>query len=420
MAPSETPARLNPDRLRWIDYWIGIPICFALTVVARVAAVFSTRRPAGDGGPKNVLFIELAEMGSTVLACPAVHRLRRQYPDCRVFFLLFKHIDESVKVLNLIPDDQVLTIDISSPLTLVRDTLKFMAEARRHRMDTAINLEMFARFSTILSYLSGARTRVGFHPFTQKGLYIGDLFTHRVAYNPHVHTWQSLLALVAALEVPVDELPLGKFQVAGRDECVVPRHVSDEATRRRLEGVLLQESPAIAGKRLIAINPNASKLISIRKWPLENYARLVDRLLQDPRNACVITGLPSEREDAQYILDRVKSDRLVSLTGKTTLRELIELFSLADLLVTNDSGPAHFASLTGIHVMVFFGPETPELYRPLTDACTVMYSDFACSPCVSAYNQRRSVCTNNRCLQIIPVEKVHAAIDEILDRSARA
>ncbi len=421
MNASEAPARLNPDRLRWIDYWIGVPICFVLTIFARIGAAFSSASStrgglATDRKPRNVLFIELAEMGSTVLACPAVNRLRHRYPDCRVFFLLFKHIDESVKVLNLIPDDQVMTIDISSPRTLVRDTLKFMGEARRRRIDTAINLEMFARFSTILTYLSGAGTRVGFHPFTQKGLYVGDLFTHKVIYNPHVHTWQALMALVRALDAPTEELPLGKFAIASAEECVVPRHVSDPASRQRLEEMLVQESAAVAGKRLIAINPNASKLISIRKWPLDSYARLVDRLLEEPRNACVITGLPSEREDAQYILDRVKNDRLVNLTGRTSLRELIELFSLADVLVTNDSGPAHFASLTGIHVVVFFGPETPALYRPLTDRCTVMYSDYACSPCVSAFNQRRSICSNNRCLQTIPVGQVHAAIAEILDK----
>jgi ADP-heptose:LPS heptosyltransferase len=181
--------------------------------------------------------------------------------------------------------------------------------------------------------------------------------------------------------------------------------------------MLERESPNVLGKRLLIINPNASKLISIRKWPLECYADLVKRLLEDSSNACILTGVPSEREDAEFIMARVKSDRLVSLTGKTSLRELIELFNMADLLVTNDSGPAHFASLTGIHVMVFFGPETPALYRPLTDRCTVMYSDYACSPCVSAYNQRKSVCTNNRCLTSIPVDDVHAAVTRILEGS---
>lgn len=409
----EVPSRLNPDRLRWIDYWIGIPICFLLTLWSRLFG--GSGRRVGDGGPKNVLFIELAEMGSTIIACPAVRRLQQAHPGTNIYFLVFKHIDESVKILDLIPDSQILTIDVSSPWTLIRDTLRFMNTARGERIDTVINLEMFARFSTILTYLSGARTRVGFHPFTQKGLYIGDLFTHPVMYNPHIHTWQALMALVQALDVPVEDLPLGKFPAAAESDKVIPRLASRPELRRKLEDLLGAQGLALTGKRLIVINPNASKLISIRKWPLESYARLVERLLQDPDNACVLTGLTSELEDAQFILDRVKSDRLATLTGKTSLRELIELFTMADLLVTNDSGPAHFASLTGVHVLVFFGPETPELYRPLTGRCTVMYSNYACSPCVSAYNQRKSPCTNNRCLTTIPVEAVHAEIASILE-----
>jgi ADP-heptose:LPS heptosyltransferase len=211
-----------------------------------------------------------------------------------VFFLLFKHIDESVKVLDLIPDEHVLTIDVSNAWTIVRDTVRFMIAARRLRIDTVVNLETFARFSTILAYLSGARTRAGFHAFTQEGLYIGDLFTHKVIYNPHLHTWQSLMTLVKALAVPPDELPLGKFPAAGADECVVPRIESDPASRRRMQDLLERACPAVRGKRLIAINPNASKLIGIRKWPLDRYAGLVARLLEDPRNACVLTGLASE------------------------------------------------------------------------------------------------------------------------------
>ena len=406
--------------MRRVDYWLGVPICFALTIMSRIASALVSRGRREPAPPRNVLFIELAEMGSTVLACPAVHHLRSTYPDCAAFFLLFKHIDESVKVLNLVPDAHVMTIDASSARTIVRDTIRFMADARRQRIDTVINLEAFARFSTILSYLSGARTRVGFHAFTQRGLYTGDLLTHKVIYNPHVHTWQSMVTLVKALGGPTAELPLGKFPVSTRDECVVPRITSDPVSRQRVQDLMTRESPTVVGKRLIAVNPNSSKLIGIRKWPLDRYAGLVARLLDDSRNACVITGLASEQEDARFILDRVKSDRLVDLTGKTSLKELLDLYYLADLLVTNDSGPAHFAALTGIHVVVFFGPETPQLYKPLTDRCTVMYAHYACSPCVSAFNQRRSVCTNNRCLTHIPVDIVHATIQDILESASTA
>lgn len=357
-------------------------------------------------------------MGSTVLACPAVHRLRASHPGAEVFFLSFKHIDESVRVLNLVPDANVMTIDVSSPRTMARDTIRFMIDARRHRIDTVINLEAFARFSTILSYLSGAGRRVGFRAFTQRGLYTGDLYTHKVMYNAHVHTWQSMMSLVEALNVPATELPLGKFPASQGSECVLPEIRSDPVSHERVR-TLLAEWPASAGTRLIAVNPNASSLISIRKWPLDRYAELIVRLLDDPRNVCLLTGLRSERAGAQFLRDRVNSDRLIDLTGRTSLRDLIELYNMVDLLVTNDSGPAHFAALTRTHVVVFFGPETPQLYKPLTERCTVMYSHFACSPCVSAFNQRRSVCTNNRCLTHIPVQAVYAAIQEVLERERR-
>jgi ADP-heptose:LPS heptosyltransferase len=407
---------LNPDRMRRLDRWLGIPLCFLLTLVCRLTARLRPRRP--DAPPRKVLFIELAEMGTTVIACPAVHRLKTRFPGCDVYFLLFKQIEDSVKVLNIVPGANVLTIDPTGLVSLVRDTLRFMAAARRLGIDTVVNLESFTRFSAILAYLSGAPVSVGFHRYTQEGLYTGDLLTHKVPYNPHLHTWQSLSSLVQALELTPDELaeqPLGKFPAPPWSECVIPRVPIDPALRPRLDALL---APA-AGRRLILVNPNASKLISIRKWPLDRYAELVRRLLDDPRNACAITGVRSEWEDAKYIVDRVPSDRLINLAGQTTLPELIGVFNMAEVLVTNDSGPAHFAALTGIDVVVFFGPETPRLYGPLTDRATVLYAGFACSPCVSAFNQRRSVCTNNRCLQDIPVETVHAAVNERLDRRSR-
>ena len=393
-----------------------MPLCLLLTAFDRVRKWMGGGRGPRRKPPGGILLIELAEMGTTVLAYPAVARLRATNPGSPIYFLVFKHIDESVRVLDLVPGANILTIDVSSAWTVCRDVFRFMRQARRLGIDTVINLEAFARFSTILSYLSGASTRVGFQPFTQRGLYVGDLVTHRVNYSSHIHTWQSLLALVKTLEADTADRPVGKLPIGGQDECVVPRVASAPEALAKLRNQIEAASPASRGKRLIAINPNASKLISIRKWPLEKYAELVGRLLENPEHACVITGLASERDDARFIVDRVNSDRLIDLTGQTTLRELIDLFNLAEVLVTNDSGPAHFAALTGIHVVVFFGPETPALYRPVTDRCTVLYSSYACSPCVSAYNQRRSICTDNKCLQVISTDVVCDTIGRVMAR----
>ncbi len=77
--------------------------------------------------------------------------------------------------------------------------------------------------------------------------------------------------------------------------------------------------------------------------------------------------------------------------------------------MTNDSGPAHFASLTPIHVVTLFGPETPRLFAALTARNTPLWSGVACSPCVNAYNNRQSPCRNNVCMQQITVDEVFAA-----------
>jgi ADP-heptose:LPS heptosyltransferase len=99
------------------------------------------------------------------------------------------------------------------------------------------------------------------------------------------------------------------------------------------------------------------------------------------------------------------------------LRELLTLYSMADVLVTNDSGPGHFASLTPVHAVVMFGPETPRLFGPLAASTTVIWKELACSPCVSVFNHRLSPCRNNVCMQLITVDEVFDAVTGAVARS---
>ena len=400
--------------MRSMDYWIGIPICFFLTILYKLQRLVGLKNPRYNERPKNVLFIELAEMGSTFLACPAMKKIKRIYPDSNIHFLLFDHIKESMDIIKIVPKENVLTINSKNTFTLAKSTIKFIWKCRKKKIDTAINLEMFARYSTILSYLSGARKRSGFYRYHQEGLYIGNFLTHKVIYNPHIHTAQSFIALVYALQAPKGQVPLVK--IPAEEKLEVPKIRSGKKTKERIWNMLREVNPGItSNKKLVIVNPNASKLISIRKWPLDNYAQLIKKLLQDKNVYIAITGVDSEKPDAEYICNIVNNKRVLNLTGKTTLTELLDLFNIGKILITNDSGPAHFASLTAIHIFAFFGPETPKLYKPLTDKCTIIYSNYACSPCVSAYNQRLSPCDNNLCLKSIEVEKVYNTIKRILD-----
>ena len=119
-----------------------------------------------------------------------------------------------------------------------------------------------------------------------------------------------------------------------------------------------------------------------------------------------LTGVASEQKDARYLKERVPNPRCIDFTGKTNFRELLALYSIAKIMITNDSGPAHFASLTQLFTILLFGPETPRLYRPLGNHHKDIYAEFACSPCVSVYNAKKSPCEENRCLKAITVDQV--------------
>jgi len=166
--------------------------------------------------------------------------------------------------------------------------------------------------------------------------------------------------------------------------------------------------------KIVVLNPNSSYLITLRRWPLHSYALLAKRLLDDKSVFVVITGVASEKDNALYIKNFVKNDRCIDLAGETTLKELVDLYQVSDVLVTNDSGPAQFAALTPIKIFVFFGPETPIRFKPLSDNVEVLYSNFACSPCVSPFNQLNSPCRDNKCLQVIRVDDVYQRVKSSL------
>jgi ADP-heptose:LPS heptosyltransferase len=94
---------------------------------------------------------------------------------------------------------------------------------------------------------------------------------------------------------------------------------------------------------------------------------------------------------------------------------VLVLYTRSEILVTNDSGPAHFASMTPIRVVTLFGPETPALFSARSPNSTTLWAGIACSPCVNAYNNRQSVCRNNLCMQAITVDDVFEKVTRIYD-----
>jgi len=409
---------MTPDTMRRIDLWIGVPACFVLTIVHRILGLFARSRSKDSPPPRNILLIQLAEMGTMVVMYPAMRKLKELYPDATIHFLCFRHIRPSVEILDAVSPEHIMTIDEGSFGSVVRDTAAFLWRARRLGIDTTINFETFVRYSTILSYLCGASGRVGFHRFNLEGVYCGDFLTHKVMYNAHIHAGHTFLDLVHALGAPPARIPLVKRP--RKDDLSVPKRELSTEAREALWSKLKGLDPRLdASKRLVVLNPNASNRFPMRRLPLEDFARLAALLVQSDDVYVLVIGVEEEKPDAAYIRESVSSDRVIDLAGKTSFAELLGLFGLADVLITNDSGPGHFACLTDIHVVVFFGPEIPERYRPLTEHSDVIHADFTCSPCIGPFNQRVTPCNDNLCLQSMNLEVVADLVKtRLLERHA--
>jgi ADP-heptose:LPS heptosyltransferase len=166
---------------------------------------------------------------------------------------------------------------------------------------------------------------------------------------------------------------------------------------------------------IILINPNASDLLPQRRWPKEFFAETVSRLHEKiPQALFIMTGGRSDFKDCEWVRSHSRCERSITVAGETTLRELLALYSLAKVMITNDSGPAHFASATTLPRLVLFGPETPLLYRPLSKNARCLSANLSCSPCVNAANHRKTPCLDNVCMKSISVDRVFNEVFSML------
>jgi ADP-heptose:LPS heptosyltransferase len=401
--------------MRWLDRYPGWLLCLVLTGFRRLGNLF---RPASRyrHEPSKFLFIKLIEQGATVHAQEAVRRVADRVGRENVFFCVFAENRGILDLLDLVPRDNVIPIETGGPFRMALDLVRALVRFRREGIDTTIDMEFMTRAPAVIAYLSGARRRVGLHRFTSEAPYRGDLMTDRVQHNPYHHVSEAYALLVESLYAPAGQVPLPKIPMA-EVEARHPRFELTAEDSARGRALLEAEAGTEVKGAVVLLNPNASDLLPLRKWDAERFVELGRRLLAVPDGATIaLTGAPSERAAAEALARRIGSPpRVISLAGKTTLRDLLAVYSIADVLVTNDSGPGHFASMTDIHNIVIFGPASPQVWGPRGGRSHVLWAQLACSPCVSVYNHRRSPCADNICMQNITVDQVYERVLHCLE-----
>ena len=405
---------MDNETIRRIDRVMGSALCFTLTAHRRAADVRTARSQSSAGPVRKVLFLKLIEQGATVLAAPALQLAVQRYGRDNVYFCVFPENRAILDLLDILPKDNVIELRHGDLRTFGLDAAAALRRMRSEGIDAIIDMEFLTRAPAILGYLSGASKRVGLHRFEEEGPYRGDLLTHRVQYNPYLHTSEAYLQLVQALDDDPAAVPLLKRAVR-QAPLDPPRFLATDADRARVQGLLELENGGPLTGPIVLLNPNTGDLLPTRMWRTERFVELGQRILAEhPTVTLALTGAPSEKDGAEDVRRRIGGSRVLCMAGRTSLRDVLVLYTLSEVLVTNDSGPGHFASMTDIDNIVLFGPETPQRFGPLGAHAHVLWAKLACSPCVNVYNHRFSACTDNVCMQEITVDQVFEQVQTCL------
>ena len=402
---------MTVDTMRKIDQWVGVPICFILSPFSWLIDLFRSARTTKPDISRT-LFIELSEMGSAIIADPAMRKLKQQ-GNAELFFVIFKKNYKSLEILKTIPEENVFKMDADNLFALAKDIFRFMAWCRKKKITTTIDLELFSRFSALISLFSGAKSRVGYTNLHDEGLYRGNLVNKTVRYNPHVHIAVNFVSLV--------NKALGLFDNAYATVPVHPHELQltkadvGESSINTVKNKIEQLYPEWNNEAVVLLNVNASDLLPQRRWPQENFAVVGKNLLNRFQNIIIVmTGAPAEKEYVQKVTDMIGHKRCVNSSGFFSFDELVPLYSVSKMMLTNDSGPAHFASVTPLKVFVLFGPETPNLYLPIGGNAEPFYLGLPCSPCVSASNHRKTSCITRPCITGIEAAVVTERVERFL------
>ena len=392
---------------RKIDQIVGTILCGILS-----ALYLPFARRSRKSKPDKILVILLSEMGSLVLSAPMFAQLASKYAPASIHLLTFERNKEIAALQQLVPSDHIHTINDTSFWRFCVDCTRSLIRLRRQGIDTVIDCELFSRVSSLLSFFCGASIRVGFHRHKQEGLFRGNFLTRKVLYNPYNHISRQFLTLVAAIDS--HSVPKAKSLEPGPVPGIERIHFSDDDVEK-MRARLKETYRYAAGKKLVLIYPSGG-LIPIRAWPMQSYLSVAGELLK-AGYAVGIIGLEADRQISEDIVRQLASSDCMNLAGFTkTMRDLLVLFNIASLLITNDGGPGHFTALTPIPAIILFGPETPVLYGSLSAKAVNMHRQINCSPCLTAYNHRNSPCDgDNVCLKSIDPQEVMAKAFELLE-----
>ncbi len=382
----------------------------------------SDHLPLTELNPKKILIRSTNWIGDAVMTTPAVHTIRKNFPDAEITMLAVPWVAD---IFRLSPDvDNVLIYDkkhlyqgkIKGPLNLAKD-LKPLG------FDVAILLQN-AFEAAFLAKMAGIPVRAG---YKRDGR--GVLLTHGVTISDairkkhQVHYYQNMLAGLGLTLGPDHlRLPLSEELESWAKEFVNnlkkqnPVSVHDQQGENTPSGLPPLKPFNSDGKVIpvIGFNPGAA-FGPAKRWPTEKFGQLAALIAHHyGENGCIVMvfGTEADTEAAREI--RQFSMRtpchVFDMTGKTSLEQAMALIKSCDVFVSNDSGLMHVAAGLNTPTIAIFGSTNHITTGPYSKNSIILRREMECSPCLQTHCPQGHL----KCLESIKATDVYEELAGML------
>jgi len=355
---------------------------------------------------ERLLILKVSSMGDLVHASPVAAALKRAFPHLRIGWIAEDRyagvLADSPRIdrLHIIPHRVLRERPFGRAAR--QSVLQLARELRAERYQVALDLQGLLK-SAIWGVLGGVPLRYGAHRMRE----FTPLLLRRlpIPNRPDRHVVQQYLDAARWLGAPCEfpDLYASPDDASAPEPPVeFPLHVPDAARQQvacKLAQLGVDDAP------LISMNPSAGR--EWKRWRLENFAALSDRIEAEWGIPVVFVGGPSDKP-LEKQLARLRSRPLRSLIGRTSLKEAMAVVQRSAVHVCGDTGTAHIAAAFRVPVVSLYGPTSPDRTGPYGQRARALYKRPLCTACPP------NRCIRKECLQWITVDEVLAAIGAVV------
>jgi lipopolysaccharide heptosyltransferase II len=351
----------------------------------------------------KLLIINTFGLGDVLFTTPLIKNIKRAYPQCQIHYLANQR---SACILEHNPDiDKVLIYERDAFQACYRRSIfEFMAKGRNffksvqdEKYDVVLDLTLDRNMALVMR-LAKIPQRIG---FDYKGR--GWCLTRKIPFTGYEgkHVVEHYFDLLKELNVPIIDKTL---------ELVIP-----ESDHKWAKEWFLQKALAFV-KPLVAVFPGGGaswgKNAALKRWPVEKYAKLVDKMIEKYNAHIILMGNEGERELCQAIAEKSRITVHV-VAGELTITQSAAILKQCSLVVCNDGGPLHVAVAAGVPTVSIFGPVDDKVYGPFpVGNHVVVKKNLACQPCYRRF--RMSNCSHINCLNQLEADEVLKKIERFL------